>query len=681
MALAHSGSQHLRGPAAAEAAEAHRNSWRAGNPVLARTVDPTGPYLKLLSEQEACSNTASPAHLSADPSSSLQILPPVAYDSSPVSSWATKLAHAAQGPSRVTAAAWFPDGRRCVTGFQNGSLLQWDGTTFQYLGNNNLHGTHIRCITWAHNGRFFLCGDGNLETKGKIIYWSPTLQPLQTLMVHEEAVQAVSLSPTDSKFATACSDGSIKIWDTAAFRQSQAEVKMSGHGGDILCAEWHPRMSMIASGSKDTLVKLWDPRSGKSLSADLRGHNQTVTSCSWNRNGNWLLTTSRDTLCKVWEVRMQRVLHDFKRDNEAVITAAWHPKHEEVFASGSQDGSVTHWLVSQPTTQTRVQTASPNDPTPSVLCLAWHPLGHLLCSGSADHYIRFWCRSRPGDPWWVKEDVRLSQSAPLEGDVADQRPAKAAGADGSIPGIGIAELVAPKPEAPAAPAVPPRPPGRPRPMEDGGQGPPPGSRSPFQPLHGLGPGNPYGPAFGHGMEQPLGARPGGYPVQMQPGWGHPGTPPPPGMAYPAGYGAPSRPPGSGMHHPGPGPQPGGIPMHPGHAHSPGPPYGPAGIPPHGMSMQQLPPGAAYGPGRPTSPGPPPPMYMQGGGLQPGGYPGPQGYPRGLPQQGRHLGPGMQQAGTSGMHLQAMGPRGLQGYPGRGPAGPYGRGGRIRPPRA
>lgn len=87
-----------------------------------------------------------------------------------------------QGPSRVTAAAWFPDGRRCITGFQNGSLLQWDGTTFQYLGNNNLHGTPIRCITWAHNGRFFLCGDGNLETKGKIIYWSPTLQPLQVCL-------------------------------------------------------------------------------------------------------------------------------------------------------------------------------------------------------------------------------------------------------------------------------------------------------------------------------------------------------------------------------------------------------------------------------------------------------------------------------------------------------------------
>lgn len=29
--------------------------------------------------------------------------------------------------------------------------------------------------------------------------------------------------------------------------------------------------------------------------------------------------------------------------------------------------------------------------------LAWHPLGHILCSGSNDHTIKFWTRNRPGD--------------------------------------------------------------------------------------------------------------------------------------------------------------------------------------------------------------------------------------------------------------------------------------------
>lgn len=32
-----------------------------------------------------------------------------------------------------------------------------------------------------------------------------------------------------------------------------------------------------------------------------------------------------------------------------------------------------------------------------VWSLAWHPLGHILCSGSNDHTSKFWTRNRPGD--------------------------------------------------------------------------------------------------------------------------------------------------------------------------------------------------------------------------------------------------------------------------------------------
>ncbi|KAI8843124.1 hypothetical protein BC829DRAFT_296530 [Chytridium lagenaria] len=33
----------------------------------------------------------------------------------------------------------------------------------------------------------------------------------------------------------------------------------------------------------------------------------------------------------------------------------------------------------------------------SVFALDWHPVGHILVSGSNDHTTRFWTRNRPGD--------------------------------------------------------------------------------------------------------------------------------------------------------------------------------------------------------------------------------------------------------------------------------------------
>lgn len=42
---------------------------------------------------------------------------------------------------------------------------------------------------------------------------------------------------------------------------------LAGHGADVKCLDWHPRKSLLVSGSKDNQqpVKLWDPKSGQSV--------------------------------------------------------------------------------------------------------------------------------------------------------------------------------------------------------------------------------------------------------------------------------------------------------------------------------------------------------------------------------------------------------------------------------
>ena len=38
-----------------------------------------------------------------------------------------------------------------------------------------------------------------------------------------------------------------------------------GHGWDVKAVDWHPYKSLLASGSKDNLIKFWDPKSGKNV--------------------------------------------------------------------------------------------------------------------------------------------------------------------------------------------------------------------------------------------------------------------------------------------------------------------------------------------------------------------------------------------------------------------------------
>jgi polyadenylation factor subunit 2 len=90
------------------------------------------------------------------------------------------------------------------------------------------------------------------------------------------------------KFATCSDDVSIKIWDFTRYTEEITLTGVfhrwtccccihplgltqvcvgdgSGHGWDVKCLDWHPVTSLLASGSKDNLVKLWDPKSGKNL--------------------------------------------------------------------------------------------------------------------------------------------------------------------------------------------------------------------------------------------------------------------------------------------------------------------------------------------------------------------------------------------------------------------------------
>ena len=101
--------------------------------------------------------------------------------------------------------------------------------------------------------------------------------------------------------------------------------------------DWHPFESLIVTGSKDSYVKVWDPRTGGKGVHTISAHNNTITQTRWNPvNGNWFLTGSRDSKIKVFDLRkLDKEYNCFEGHDDPVNVVAWHPFKEDLFASAT----------------------------------------------------------------------------------------------------------------------------------------------------------------------------------------------------------------------------------------------------------------------------------------------------------------------------------------------------------
>jgi polyadenylation factor subunit 2 len=368
-----------------------------------RTIDHGSTLPRWVLERSIHKYTA-PSRIRPEASYIVDILPPEAYRNSPITSLATKFVHTSINKIKhpVLVVQWTPEGRRLLTGSVSGEFTLWNGMTFNFETIMQAHDNGIRSMVYSHNEEWLLSGDH----EGQVKFWQPNFNNVNILDAHREVVREIAFSPNDTSFVTASDDGTLKVW---RFHDSSVEATLTGHGWDVKCADWHSSLGLIASGSKDNLVKLWDPRSGGKCLTTLHGFKNTVTKTMFQKTGGQMLlaSTSRDHSGRVFDLRMMRDLLVLRGHKSDVSSLAWHPIHPSLLTTGTHDGTISHFLLdsSMPENTTGLSPVLqiPNAHDWPIWSLQYHPLGHILCSGSNDKMTRFWCRSRPGDETAFKD--------------------------------------------------------------------------------------------------------------------------------------------------------------------------------------------------------------------------------------------------------------------------------------
>jgi len=108
---------------------------------------------------------------------------------------------------------------------------------------------------------------------------------------------------------------------------------------------------MIGTVSDDLTLQILDTRQAETdrSASQGRGHTDAVNSLAFNPASEFVLATgSADKTIALWDLRnLKEKLHSLEGHSDIVTSLAWHPHEEAVLASGSYDRRVIFWDLSR----------------------------------------------------------------------------------------------------------------------------------------------------------------------------------------------------------------------------------------------------------------------------------------------------------------------------------------------
>jgi ribosome assembly protein RRB1 len=189
-------------------------------------------------------------------------------------------------------------------------------------------------------------------------------KPISTLRMHKSEGYALDWSTLHplGKLLTGDNDGLIYVTTrTEGGGWVTDNRPFAGHKSSVEEIQWSPNeRNVFASASSDGSVKVWDVRSkSRKPAVDVKISNTDVNVMSWSRQTFHLLATGADDgQWAVWDLRhwkpdvassspsgqlRPQAVASFNFHTEPVTSIEWHPTDDSVVAVAAADNTLTLW--------------------------------------------------------------------------------------------------------------------------------------------------------------------------------------------------------------------------------------------------------------------------------------------------------------------------------------------------
>ncbi|OVA05157.1 WD40 repeat [Macleaya cordata] len=205
--------------------------------------------------------------------------------------------------------------------------------------------------------------------------------PIMLLAGHQSAIYTMKFNPAGTIIASGSHDREIFLWNVHG--ECKNFMVLKGHKNAVLDLQWTTDGYQIISASPDKTLRAWDVETGKQIKKMVE-HSSFVNSCCPSRRGPPLVVSgSDDGTAKLWDLRQRGAIQTFP-DKYQITAVGFSDASDKIFTGGI-DNDVKVWDLRRNEVTMTLQGHSD-----TITGMQLSPDGSYLLTNAMDCSLRIW---------------------------------------------------------------------------------------------------------------------------------------------------------------------------------------------------------------------------------------------------------------------------------------------------